>query len=115
MSLNFLYQSSGSDESYWMSRVSSIVDLISYYIGFGSSGISDGSADIRLSTYVDFLENFWSIGLGSFKAKDYSYFLSDVLMRQDPHSLMVELGLLYGYFGFVVYILIVFWVYLSMK
>lgn len=115
LSLNLLYRGSGSDESYWLSRTSSLVELIASYAGFGAGKMSDGSVDIRLSTYVDFLSNFWSIGVGSFKAKDYSYFLSDVLMRQDPHSLMVELGLLYGYFGFIIYVLIIFWVYLSMR
>lgn len=102
-------------DSYWFNKLLSFEDLILYYIGMGAGRIADGSADVRISTYAEFLSNIGSIGVGSFKAQDYSYFLSDVLMREDPHSLMVELGLLYGYFGLLIYILILVWIYVSAR
>jgi hypothetical protein len=94
--------------AFWFEKVQKIDHLIQYHAG-------DGSVDLRISTYNEFFSKFLHIGLGSFNAFDYGYILSDELMRKNPHSLMVELSLLFGYFGFLIFWIFIFWNFLNLK
>ncbi len=101
--------------SYWLTKLMSISEVGLSYL---SGGIGNAAARFdtdRALTYGRFVLGFGSIGFGSFQAKNYGYFLTDPLMRQDPHSLMVELGLLYGYPGFLVFCLLLWWASQSIR
>lgn len=105
------YSSRSSENSYWVTKITTIIDLGANFLSGGVSNISDGSAHQRMGGYGEFFDKFDMIGFGSFRAKDYGYILSDSLLMQDPHSLLIELSLLYGYVGLLFFAFMVFWVF----
>ncbi|MGM0914234.1 MAG: hypothetical protein ACQEWZ_07825 [Pseudomonadota bacterium] len=70
-------------------------------------GVSvDGSINLRLSSYLFFLQNMDSLWLGSWKILDYHEFsfganFDTALMFSNPHSLIVEIGYWLGWPGLI--------------
>lgn len=101
--------------TYWGRKIASISAIATNYIDGGIRNVSDGSVDQRSAGYKQFLSKFNEIGVGSFKAQDYGYLMKgDVLFQADPHSLPIEMSLLYGYAGLVIFFLYMWWVFSSL-
>jgi hypothetical protein len=101
--------------TYWGRKIASISTIATNYVDGGIRNVSDGSVDQRSAGYRQFLAKFDEIGIGSFKAQDYSYLMKgDVLFQVDPHSLPIEMTLLYGYAGLAIFALYMWWVFSSL-
>lgn len=101
--------------TYWGRKIASISTIATNYVDGGIRNVSDGSVDQRSAGYRQFLTKFDEIGIGSFKAQDYSYLMKgDVLFQADPHSLPIEMSLLYGYVGLVIFIIYMWWMFSSL-
>lgn len=105
-----------ADASYWRIRLDSISSIATDLYRNGYSSISDGSIDLRTSGYLQFASKFLEVGFGSFEAADYGYFFKrGDLIDQNPHSLLIELSLLFGYFGFLASLYLFYWFYSMLR
>lgn len=102
-------------DSYFGAKIATLIAIgAAYFVGGGH--IADGSVNERTGAYLEFLHKFGNVGVGSFKANDYEYIIkSSALLSQDPHSLVIELSLLYGYIGLVLFTMLMVWIYFSMR
>ena len=69
---------------------------------------SDESMNIRLESYFHFISNMNNLGVGTHKLSNYYIYSSnfnsnDMLMFQNPHSLIVEIGYWLGYPGLITF------------
>ena len=97
-------------DSFFGHKIGTILAIGSHFVAGGTGSVSDESVSIRMSTYLQFIHKFGEIGLGSFEAQNYGYLLKgDWLMARDPHSMLIELSALYGYFGLIVFCAILLW------
>lgn len=91
-------------ESYWARRAETIFTTASL--------ISDSSVDRRTNQYLNFIENLDLIAMGSFRAQNYNYFVkNDDLFSRNPHSLIIELALLFGYVGLFIGCVVFYWLF----
>jgi len=102
--------------SYFFTKLSTISKIVGeYFLGDVQQGMAN-STSLRMDTYRQFAEKFLHIGFGSFVAQDYGYIIKGSwLMAQDPHSLPIELGLLYGYFGIAAFFSIMVWMFVVLS
>lgn len=117
VSLNAAANSGGGSvsDSYWGKKIASISVMATNFVNGGARDVRDGSVDERSAGYSQFLGKFDLVGFGSFKAQDYGYLMKgDALFQENPHSLPVELSLLYGYAGAMIFVLFMGWIFLSL-
>lgn len=86
--------------SYFFDRLDSLFIIITE----GSS--EDGSATLRLDSYIHFLKNILDLGLGSGEIGNYHQYarnanFSSELIFENPHSLIVEVGYWLGMLGLI--------------
>lgn len=80
-------------------RLNTIISIFQYGID------SDSSMNVRMSSYLHFIEKLPELGLGSGEINNYSkyshgvYFEASDLLFQNPHSLVVEIGYWLGWLG----------------
>lgn len=95
------YQSTG------LVALDRIVHRLQTFNTISDAGIgSDSSIDLRYSSYLYFISNFWNLGLGSLEFQNYSAFAHGFngdaeLIFKNPHSLIVEVGYWQGYLGLI--------------
>jgi hypothetical protein len=73
---------------------------------------SDESIDFRFTSHLRLFENIGNLGYGSFSDLNYGIYFrgsDEWLHKVNPHSFLVELSFLFGYFGLILAICF-FWV-----
>lgn len=75
---------------------------------------NDGSITLRIDSYLYFINNIGTLGLGSGKLEDYYRYATNAnfdtyLIFQNPHSLLVEVGYWLGYPGLLSLLLAMFY------
>lgn len=100
----------------FISRIVGRVESLWFILDNGI--LEDNSMFLRVSSYIHFLANLDSLGLGSMHFRDYSSFVNSLgskyeLMSVNPHSFIVEIGYWLGWSG--LFLLISFMVGLKPK
>lgn len=95
-----------------LSRFTQRLDSLSDVLKGGID--NDGSITLRMDSYLYFINNIGSLGLGSGKLEDYYKYATNAnfdtyLIFQNPHSLLVEVGYWLGYPGLLSLLLAMFY------
>lgn len=108
-----LGRSSDNSKSYWSEKIDKIPTLIDSMLIHGD--VHDHSVNERLGVYREYFDHFAKLGLGGLHAQNYGNVITvNSLMAKNPHSLFVELSLLYGYPGLLAFLLLFAWLYITM-
>lgn len=98
--IDFILASNNSSDiiSRMALRLQSFTDI------YESGLSSDNSMNIRMESYLHFINNLQNLGLGSGEINNYYKFATNAtfqgwLLFQNPHSLIVELGYWLGWIG----------------
>lgn len=108
--------SSWLSKSHIFEKLSTITNIIGAAVSSGAAHVTDVSVRERWSAYAGFFDRFFSLGMGSFEARNYvNVYRPGTLISENPHSLVLELSALYGYFGLLAFIFMLMWLYFSVR
>lgn len=102
----------GNFDNQVVSRFSTRFESLLYVMQYGVS--YDSSMNVRLASYLHYLEKFPELGLGSMEINNYfkysnsATFNANGLLFENPHSLVVELGYWLGWPGLLFFFLPLF-------
>lgn len=103
-------------KSHIFEKISTLGNIIGAMMATGTASVDDVSVRERWSAYTGFFSHFFSLGFGSFEAENYvNIYKQGTLISENPHSLALELSALYGYFGLFAFIVLMTWLYFSVR
>lgn len=103
-------------KSHILEKLSTVTNILGSALSTGATHVTDVSVRERWSAYAGFFNRFFSLGMGSFEAKNYlNIYKQGTLISENPHSLVLELSALYGYFGLLAFIFLLTWLYFSVR
>lgn len=87
-----------------LNRISSRIETFQNIYEYGLN--ADSSINLRLDSYIHFIKNISSLGLGSGEINNYTIYATNSnfeswLMFQNPHFLIIEIGYWLGWVGLV--------------